>query len=250
MVLRKHGDPAKIQEAIEKYNSENWLTRKDALMTLQEELKKRNSPEIAMTIEKVFLNASLDDHIAIRIKAAEGLSLLESSSSLAMLLNLASPRSPVNVRWSAIKALASRNSPLATSVYVRGLSDNDWLIRKASVKGLLRLKDTELKNRYINLILKALKDPVINVRVCAMDNLSLQDRRIYRAITANIYQGKPGILLISSLKAIRGYQLDNTTREKLIDMLNHPRIKIRILALRALQESRRIRLLKREISEG
>lgn len=196
------------------------------------------------------MTASLDDHPSIRIEAAKGLSRLKSHTSLSMLLNLASPQSPANVRWFAIKSLTKRNSPLAVSVYTRGIMNPDWLIREASIEGLLALNDEEIKKRNIAQILSCLKDPMISVRLTTLEHLSIKDRRIYRAIALNVSQKKPTALIISSLKAINGYQLDQNTREKLIEMLSHPRTIIRILALRALKEDRKIRLLKSELSES
>lgn len=244
VALKTSGSLKHTRKAVTLYQTDNWLTKQKAIRMIVKELKKDTIRRIEASAEKVLLQASMDNHTAIQIEASIGLGYLKSRTSLSMLLALAAPPSPDNVRWYAIQSLKRRNSPLALKVYLTGIQSKDWVIREVSIIGLLALNQKDQQKQNLPAILKCLNDSTISVRISTLTSLQIQDRRIYRAIIKNLYKKKPFSLLTASLKAVRGYMLDEKTKDILIEMLSYPRTRIRILALRALKEDRKIRLDK------
>ncbi len=242
IALKTSGSKITTQKAVALYQSDNWLIKKKAIHSIIEELKTDDIRDIEDTAEKILLQASMDNHTAIQIEAAIGLGYLKSKTSLSMLLALAAPPSSDNVRWYAIQSLKRRNSPRALRIYLMGIQSKDWIIREVSIIGLLALKGENPQKKNLDAILQCLNDSTIPVRVSTLKNLQIQDRRIYRVIIKNLYRKKPIALLTASLEAIRGYMLDEKTKDIIIEMLSHPHARIRILALRALKEDRKIRL--------
>jgi len=244
VALKTSGSIKKTKKAVRLYETDNWHIKQKAIRKIIKELKKNDISRIENAAEKILLQASMDNHTAIQIEASIGLGYLKSRTSLSMLLALAAPSSSDNVRWYAIQSLKRRNSPLALKVYLLGIQSKDWVIREVSIIGLLSLREKNQQKENLPAILQCLNDATIPVRISTLINLQIQDRRIYRAIIKNLYRKKPSALLTASLEAIRGYMLDEKTKDIIIEMLSHPSTRIRILALRALKEDRKIRLDK------
>jgi len=86
-------------------------------------------------------------------------------------------------------------------------------------------------------------EPSEQVRVAAMENLSVRDERIYRALAAMLDDQvmTRHTLLKALLKALNGYRLDGLTLKRTTSLLVHQNVEIRVLALRLLKRDRELK---------
>ncbi|MFH0975619.1 MAG: HEAT repeat domain-containing protein [Spirochaetota bacterium] len=219
----------------ESYKNENWQTRKEVITNI--------CPYKSPKAENLLITALSDIHPAVRIEALNCLQTKKSSKAKKTIREIAESDSDYNVRMSAILSLSKYRDPATAPVFVRGLRSDDWLIREESIKGLLMIDDMLIKQISVPYIIQALNDSRINVRLATLENVKIKDKRIYSEISAiinneeNYYKVN---LLNASLKAINGYLLDKTIREKLIGFLTHPYMEIRISALGVLKKDKEL----------
>ena len=148
-----------------------------------------------------------------------------------------------------MKALAEYRDPTASPIFVKGLTSEDWLLREESIKGLLMIDDILIQQVSIPYILKALRDQRINVRLSALKYVKVRNIKIYEVLQ-HIVNNKNNynriIILISTLNAIKGYLLDDKTRERLIEFLTHPNREIRILSLSVLKKDNELKQIQED----
>ncbi len=109
-----------------------------------------------------------------------------------------------NVKWTAIRTLAENPPAQALPVFVENFESEDWLIREASITGILRIKEESLRARISPLVIRALQDTASGVRIAALNNMSFRDESFYRLIAA-IFM-KTRTLRTGSLRRAQGHK--------------------------------------------
>jgi HEAT repeat protein len=184
--------------------------------------------------------AAKDPSSSVRIEAVKGLVVLKSEKALDAIKKIASDDKEGNVRWYAIKELHAFKDPSIAEIYIKGLASDDWLIREESIKGILEMDDATIKAKMIPCIIKAINDPSSSVVFTTLHEVKIKDAGLYQAIADkfNSCSDYNYSLLEASLIALNGYRLDPKTREKVINLLVHDNIHIRLLALRVLKKDK------------
>jgi HEAT repeat protein len=227
-------DEALLKECIKNYDmSSDWEKRADAVNKIS-----RFRSERAYNL---LLKATYDIHYAVVIESLKGLAVSLPQTALDRIKYLAEFEENDNVRWYALRALAEYRDSKSAPVFVIGLNNRDWLIREASIRGLLMIDDYAIKYVSIPYIIEALKDKRINVRITTLEHLDLKDKRLYETIVGLLPDNvnRNSTLLEAILKALRGYTLDSDTRNTIINLMTHQNKKIRLLAFRVLREEKR-----------
>lgn len=222
-----------ITDAVHQYSSSNWEEREKAVVKMY---NYADSP-FSANVTLFFIKATEDRHPAVRIKAVQGLRIRKDPAALGRLRFMAQNDPRRNVKWHTLLALGDYGLTENEIFFIEGYSSSDWIIREASIIGILKLKDPEAQKRNIPLIKNAINDNVITVRLSALKNLEIKDDILYREIAKIINSNKSSrSLLKAALAAIKGYKLDFKTRERLISLLTHYDRDIRVFAFRALRE--------------
>lgn len=221
-----------ITEAEKKYESPYWTDRLRAVQSAGETKAKEAEP---------LMNKALADyHKKVRIAAIEALSHIETVSALQSIEQLVDKEKDVNVKWAIVKSLAARKSISSFPVFIKALSDTEWLIRESAVIGLCSIDDSEIRNKSIPYIVNSLADPNESVRIAVIKNLQVQDKRIYYLLSGMIADknlSRRPDYLISVLNALSMYKLDEATRRIIILYFTHPSANVRIAALNCVKKS-------------
>ncbi|HOT44583.1 MAG TPA: HEAT repeat domain-containing protein [Spirochaetota bacterium] len=224
----------KQREAALRYPGANWIERRDIVRAVVDYYgKDRNDLVIG-----ILTYAAQDPQPAVRIEAVQSLAKIKSDRTLPLVKKTALEDRNDNVRWYAIRALRSFRDPSSADVFIRGLESRDWLIREESIKGICSLDDTTVRSRLIPFIIRALNDPSTSVMLTTLRWIRTRDDRLYAAISEKLRNATEYnySLIQASLLALRGYQLDSKTKEKVIGLLLHNNPQIRVLALRVLKK--------------
>jgi HEAT repeat protein len=218
---------------IYKYKSENWEERIDAV----DEISGYDTLPHSIKALRLLVEATYDDHPAVRLEAIKKLADFPSIISRNRLTEIAVKKNNSNVKWYALRTLASYKDPLLAPVFIKGFKSSDWLIRDISITGILMLDNAFLEKTMVSYIIRALRDPASRVRLTTLNNLKIKNKVLYNEIKKNLEEkNKKKVFIIASLKALRGYRLDEDTRNRVIHYLTGNNSEIRILALRVLQE--------------
>ncbi|MBN2403269.1 MAG: HEAT repeat domain-containing protein [Spirochaetes bacterium] len=233
----------KIVEALsQSYKSNSWETRKEAVSNLCFHY----SPEV----EDIVITALEDTHSAVKIEALKCLGIKRPLKAKRIIRRIAESEQDNNIRMYSIQSLAKYRDPTSAPVFAKGLNSEDWLIREESIKGILMIDDALIKRISVPYIIQALNDSRINVRLAALENLKIKNKIIYNELSAIINNDETYNkinLLNAAIKAINGYLLDKTTREKIISLLTHPNVDVRISSLGVLKKDKE--LLENELRE-
>jgi hypothetical protein len=217
------------------YKSNNWQTRKEAL----NRLCTYNSPET----EDLLIAALEDTHPIVKIEALNCIAVKKPNKAKRNIRQIAEFEDNDNVRMAAIQTLAKYRDPAFALIFAKGLASDDWLIREESIKGLLMIEDILIMHISVPYVLQALSDPRINIRLATLENLKIKNKVIYNELSAIINNDENYNkinLLNAAIKAINGYLLDKTTREKIIGYLTHPNIEVRISSLGVLKKDKEL----------
>jgi HEAT repeat protein len=225
---------ALIRETIQQYRNPNWETRQKVVSDLvkQSEGSENKLLEIAIIV------SSEDPHPGVRIEAIKGLSSIKTDRTVARLNTMALTDDSPNVRWQALKALASFRAPGSIETFAQSYTSDDWLIREASIEGMMKLGELAPRERIVAYAEKGMKDPSESVQIAAMRHLTVKDETLFPIIREIFNKEKKSNhpLLQASLIALKGYTLDAQTREDVISLLAHRNLQIRLQALRVLKE--------------
>ncbi len=232
-------DREKVKSLISLYASGNWEVRRKAVQRLSEYPSTK--------AEKAVIAACDDPHSLVRIDAVKGLARYSSYEAKNKIRTIADNDADNNVRWSALTVLASYRDPSAAPVFVKGLSSGDWLIREESIRGLLMIDDFAVRYFSIPYVIQAFNDSSINVRMAAIKNIKIRDHRIYMELVRMLDDSmlRKNTLLKVVLGALDGYTLDVSTRKKIITLLTHSNVEVRLLALRVLKKDDKLKKERR-----
>ncbi len=218
----------KSSEYLAMYKSDDWTVRRTAI----QKLSKFKDPESIDTL----IAATEDSHSTVVIEALRALRRHKPAKALERITELAEKSSHSNIRWHAIRTLGFYKDPTSAVIFAKGMNDEDWLIREESIKGLLKIDDYSIRFISIPYILQALEDPSANVKLAALKYLRIKDPRIYQKLSKLLLDSKDHqqALIEETLKALKGYELDEETREKAIYYLTHQNQEIRLAAYNVL----------------
>jgi HEAT repeat protein len=226
-------------------NSPNWLDRLNIVKNISKNISsEENDSDMADEVILNFLiKATFDSHETVIIEAIKGLSILKFPEAMERLSLLSQDVKNSNTRWYAIQALALFKKTSNSPIFINGLKSEDFLIREASIKGLLHL-DMVLNDEYIPAIISAINDQNESVKTAALQNLKIKDEKLYETIR-KVFMDKKNEshvnLIKSTLIALEGYTLDEKAKEKTIELLTDRNPEIRILALRVLKKDNELR---------
>ena len=227
-----------ITRSVKLYSSENWEIRKMAISRVVV----YSGTVYSRNVILLLLKATDDPHPLVRVEALHALTRVKTESAHVRIREIALYDRENLVRWSAYKALEVYGSADDESVFITGYGDSDWLIREAAIRGLLKIEDESVQARNVKLIISALNDSSVSVRIDTLNHLKFKDAGLYSEITVLINNKKTGVsLLKAALTAVSGYRLDEKTRNRIVKLLTHDNSEIRVLALRALKKDEELK---------
>ena len=227
-----------ITRSVKLYSSENWEIRKMAISRVVVYSGTAYSRNVILLL----LKATDDPHPLVRVEALHALTRIKTESAHGRIREMALYDRETVVRWSAYKALEVYGSADDESAFITGYSDSDWLIREAAIRGLLVIDDDAVQARNVQLVISAINDSSISVRIDALYHVRFKDAGLYREITALINNKKTGVsLLKAALTAVSGYRLDENTRNRIVKLLTHENRDVRVLSLRALKKDEELK---------
>jgi hypothetical protein len=210
------------------YESDDWTTRKKAV--------NRVSRILTPDATGLLLKATYDTHEIIRIEALTGLRRHTPQSALERIKEIAETESSSNIKWHALKTLGYYREPTAALIFAKNLKNEDWLIREESIKGLLKIDDYAIRYVSVPYVLEALGDSSMSVKLTTLKYLHVSDPRIYEKLSGMLMSAGDGqqALIEETLKALKGYELEQKTRDRVIGYLTHQNVNIRLSAHRVL----------------
>ncbi|MBN2039966.1 MAG: HEAT repeat domain-containing protein [Spirochaetes bacterium] len=215
-----------VKNLLALYESSSWEEREKAV----NRICAYKYPEAT----DMLIKALDDSHSAVRIDALKCLGSRKEKKAKRQIKAIAESENNISVKLAGIQALANYRDPTAAPLFAKGLESNDWFIREESIRGLLMINDTLIQQVSIPYILEALKDPKVNVRLAALENLKVKNKKLFDVLLEIIISKENYYkisLLKAALKALNGYLLNEKTRERVIEFLTHPNKEIRILSL-------------------
>jgi len=248
------GTPEYRNEIVKKiyvmYENTDWTLRARAVRDVKGYIVQADSKRNLLSteneisdrkiIEDLLVAASSDRHPAVRIEAVSGLEKLKTKASIARIREMALHDRNSNVRWAAYKSLAQSGDSGSLDIFIRGCQSGDWLIREASITGVLKSCGSKAREKALPSVLKSLQDNNVSVRLAALKNLSFRDSAILTVLKEGINDKKTTLSMrIEILRALVGYDLDDETRNTVINFLTHTNRDIRVLALRVLKSEKR-----------
>lgn len=223
------------------FKNSNWIQRKDILLQV--------SKYSTSNTTRLLIYATDDEHPEVQSTALMYLGKYIPPDAKLKIREIAKYAKNDNIRWYALLVLAKYRDPESASIFIYGLNNNDWLIREASIKGLLMIEDQKIRYRTIPIVIKALKDKRINVKLAALEFVNIKDKRIYRVISRMLLYNikrENNTIIQAILKALNGYIIDKKIRKSVINLLIHPNKDIRVYALRVLKREAELTKLLNE----
>jgi HEAT repeat protein len=210
------------------YKSDNWKTRLEAIKAVASIKGER--------AENLIIQALHDPHNAIKIEALQILSKRPIKRARIYIRDLALNSQNDNVRWNALRTLSHYRDPRDVSIFIYNFNNDDWLIREASIIGLLSIDDYSTKYIHMNVIIKALDDPSISVKFAALSHLTIKDTALYSKLIQMLQaENNPPSLLVAILQALQAYTIEEKDRDKIVELLTHSNSTVRITALHTLK---------------
>jgi len=222
-----------ITAAVNNYNSDDWETRLKSIKNVTEYTDTIYAKNTMLLVFK-----ALDDsHSAVRIEALKILKKMKAPAAEEKIGQLALTDENANARFFAFSALEEYQNIKNEDIFIRGFNDRDWLVKEAALKGLMRINDPEIQIKYIDIILNAMKDKNVSIKLACISNITIKDPLIYIEL-ASIINNKESSLYIlkAALSKIKGYKIDDKTKKRIIALLTHRDKEIRILSLQALKQ--------------
>ncbi len=225
-----------VRNAANKYAAGNWLERRDAV----NEIINYYGPEKNELIVGTLLVALSDPHEAVRVTALIGLAKFKVEYSHEAIRKLAIEDQDTDTRRYALRALRAFRSPSDIEVFIKGFQSEDWLIREESLKGFLAMDDASIKSSLVPYVISAINDQRVSIALAALRRVKTRDERIYKAVVNKLGSlGKINYSMLEAcLAALDGYVLDEKTKNMVINLLVHPNLKIRLLALKVLKNEK------------
>jgi len=222
-----------IKTAVADYNSDNWETRLKAVKKVSQ-----YSDSIYAKNSMLLVFKALDDsHSIVRIEALKIFIKIKAPAAEEKIGILALTDENPNARFFAFSALGEYKNIKNENIFVKGLKDKNWLAREASLTGLMKINDPEIQIKYIDVILNAMKDNNVSIKLACIANITIKDPLIYSELAKIINNKNSSVsILKAALNKIKGYKIDDKTKKQIIALLTHRDKDIRILSLQALKQ--------------
>jgi HEAT repeat protein len=218
---------------VNSYNSEDWETRLNSIKSIS----KYSNTVYAKNSLLLVLKATDDTHSEVRIEALKILKKSKAPAAEEKIGQIALSDENSNVRFFAFSALEVYGNIKNENIFFRGLDDSDWLVKEASLKGLMKIDDPGIQYKYLDTILKAIHDSNISIKLTAISNITIKDQLIYNELAEIINNKESGLsILKAALHKIAGYKLDKKTKKRVIELLTHRDKSIRLLSLQVLKQ--------------
>lgn len=222
-----------ITNAVNNYNSDNWEKRLESIKSIS---KYTNSIYAKNTMLLV-IRALDDSHSAVRIEALKILKIMKVPAAEEKIGTIALTDNNYNARSFAFSALSEFRNINNENIFLKGLENKDWLVRESSLIGLMKINDPEIQIKHIDIILKSIKDKNVSIKLACISNLVIKDPLIYAELSKIINNKKSDLYILkTALNKIKGYKIDDKTKDRIITLLTHRDKEIRILSLKALQQ--------------
>ncbi len=223
----------RIKSEVKNYLTTNWEKR---LKTVKELTKYENKNDNRI-LEFSLIAASRDNHPEVRIEALKGLAKLKTEEALPRIREMALSDPSDNVRWYAFKALSLYSDPGLINVFIQGFNDDDWLIKEASLVGILLIDDESVYRKKITYTVLALRGSIESIQKTALETCNIQSPEIFREIKKIFLEleNRDYTMLKAVLKALDGYKIDDETKDRLVELLLHSNREIRLLSLSVLK---------------
>ena len=236
---RQSKDDAAIQkditDSVNNYNSEDWDIRLNAVKNIS----KYSDTVYAKNSLLLLLKALDDSHSEVRIEALKIVKDMKAPAAEEKIRTIALMDENSNVRYFAFSALEVYGNIKNENVFITGLSDEDWLVKEASLKGLMKINDPGIQIKHLDIIINAMNDSNISVKLIAISNILIKNQLIYDELAKIINNEKSGsFLLKAALSKIKDYKLDPKTKKRIIELLTHRDKDVRILSLQVLKQQK------------
>ncbi len=221
-----------IKTAVNNYNSDNWEIRLRSIKNIS----KYSDSIYAKNSILLVIKALDDSHSTVRIEALKILRPIKAPAAKEKIRSIALTDINSNVQYYAYSALGEYRNISNEVTFIKGLESRDWLVKEAALKGLMEINDPEIQIKYIDIILNAIKDKNVSIKLACISNLTIKDPLIYSELSKIINNKKSSLYLLkAALEQIKGYKIDDKTKNRLITLLTHRDKEIRILSLQALK---------------
>lgn len=222
-----------ITAAVNNYNSENWGIRLKSIKSIS----KYSGTVYAKNSLLLVFKALDDSHSEVRIESLKILKKMKASAAEEKIGNIALSDENANVRYFAFTALGEYKSIKNENIFIKGLDDNDWLVNEASLSGLMKIDDPEIQIKHLDIILRAIVNTNVSIKLAAISNINIKDPLIYAELIKIINNKKSGLSILKvALEKVKGYKLDKITKKRMIELLTHRDKKVRILSLQVLKQ--------------
>lgn len=224
-----------ITIAVNNYNSDDWEIRLNSIKSIS----KYSDTVYAKNTLLLLFKALNDPHSELRIEALKILKKMKAPGTEEKIGEIATDDENSNVRYYAYSALEEYRDIKNEDIFLQGLDNKDWLVREASLQGLMKIDDPEIQIRHLDTIISAMNDQNVSIKLTAISNISIKNPLIYDELSKIINNEDSGrYLLKAALQKIRGYKLDLKTKKRLIQLLTHRDKNIRLLSLQALRQEK------------
>ncbi|MCL1864939.1 MAG: HEAT repeat domain-containing protein [Spirochaetes bacterium] len=229
-------EDAKIQKeiitAVNSYNDDNWEIRFSAVKNIS----KYSNTVYAKNSILLLIKALDDPYSEVRIEALKSLKKIKAAAAEEKIGDLALTDESSNVRYFAYLALEEYTNISNENIFLQGVNDNDWLVKEAALRGLLRIHDGAIQMKHIDIIIDCIKSKNIAIRLTAIQHLTIKSTLIYDELADIINDQTSGLTILkTALSGIKGYKFDIKTKMRIIELLTHTDKNVRLLSLQALQ---------------
>ena len=229
-------EDARIQReiitAVDNYNSENWEIRLSAIKNIS----KYSNTVYAKNSLLLLIKALDDPYSEVRIEALKSLKNIKAAGAEEKIGALALTDENPNVRYFAYLALEEYTNIANENIFLQGLNSDDWLVKEAALRGLMRINDHAIQIKHIDIIIDCIKNKNTAIRLTAIQYLTIKSTLIYDELAGIINDKTSGLTVLkAALSEIKGYRFDIKTKMRIIDLLTHRDKSIRVLSLQALR---------------
>lgn len=224
-----------ITIAVNNYNSDDWRIRLNSVKSIS---KYRDSVYAKNSL-LLLIKATDDSHSEVQIEALQILKKMKAPAAEDKIRMMALSDENSNVRFFAFSALEEYENIKNENTFLKGLEDTDWLVKEASLKGLMKINDPEIQFKHLKIILNSINDNNISIKLAAISSLKIKDPLIYAELSRIINNKESGLsILKAALVKTAGYRLDNKTKQRLIVLLTHRDKDVRLLSLQVLKQEK------------
>ena len=221
-----------IIAAVNNYNDENWEIRLNAIKSIS----KYSNTVYAKNSLLLLIKALDDSSSEVRIEALKSLKHIKAAAAEEKIGDLALTDQNNNVRYFAFRALEEYTNMTNEQIFLQGLKNNDWLVKEAALRGLMRIDDHAIQVKHIDIIIDCIKSKNTAIRLTAIQYLEIKSTLIYDELADIINDQTSGLTVLrAALTEIKGYKFDIKTKMRIIELLTHRDKNVRLLSLQALR---------------